>query len=76
MNSQMIPQIKKALEANNIEEISKVSKEENATPIFEFLVKMQQKTQKKYIYAKNTPKGTHDDRSLKKSTVKPTRKLN
>ena len=63
LNSQIIPQIKKALSENSIEDLTKVSEDKNATPIFEFLVKMQQEAQKKYIYEKNISKRSNDDKN-------------
>ena len=72
-NTQIIPQIKKALSENNIEDLSKVSEDKHATPVFEFLVKMQQDAQKKYIYEKNTSKKTREDSSQRKPTLKSTR---
>ena len=72
-NTQIIPQIKKALSENNIVDLSKVSEDKHATPVFEFLVKMQQDAQKKYIYEKNTFKKTREDSSQRKSTLKSTR---
>ena len=58
---------------NNIEDLSKVSEDKHATPVFEFLVKMQQDAQKKYIYEKNTSKKTREDSSQRKPTLKSTR---
>ena len=72
-NTQIIPQIKKALSENNIEDLSKISEDKHATPVFEFLVKMQQDAQKKYIYEKNTSKKTREDSSQRKPTLKSTR---
>ena len=58
-----INRIRKALSENSIEELSKVSEDKNATPVFEFLVKMQQEAQKIYRYEKNTSKKTREDSS-------------
>ena len=51
-NTQIIPQIKKALSENSIEDLSKVSEDKNATPVFEILVKMQQEAQKKNTFTR------------------------
>ena len=72
-NTQIIPQIKKALSENSIEDLSKVSEDKHATPVFEFLVKMQQDAQKKYIYEKNTFKKTREDSSQRNPTLKSIR---